>query len=151
MQVCHLLRVHTEWQLPLYGVHSIMMEKLAQAGRVGCARPPLFTSFTITYKVAVYAPAEWAETLSLFHLCQYMYSVVMPRTPQRNCAFMNSASVQRRYDMNGRSHRVHIFTRDETGLVCLPTQLERTPPIHRVATAAFWRTFSDEGKISLGW
>ncbi len=24
------------------------------------------------------------------------------------------------------SHRVHIFTRDETGLVCLPTQLERT-------------------------
>jgi hypothetical protein len=23
-------------------------------------------------------------------------------------------------------HRVHIFTRDETGLVCLPTQLERT-------------------------
>jgi hypothetical protein len=25
-----------------------------------------------------------------------------------------------------RHHRVHIFTRDETGLVCLPTQLERT-------------------------
>ncbi len=24
------------------------------------------------------------------------------------------------------NHRVHIFTRDETGLVCLPTQLERT-------------------------
>jgi hypothetical protein len=23
-------------------------------------------------------------------------------------------------------YRVHIFTRDETGLVCLPTQLERT-------------------------
>ncbi len=23
-------------------------------------------------------------------------------------------------------HRVHIFTRDETGLVCLPTQLEHT-------------------------
>jgi hypothetical protein len=23
-------------------------------------------------------------------------------------------------------HRVHIFTRDETGLVCLPIQLERT-------------------------
>jgi hypothetical protein len=27
---------------------------------------------------------------------------------------------------DGRYHRVHIFTRDETGLVCLPTQLERT-------------------------
>ncbi len=24
------------------------------------------------------------------------------------------------------NHRVHIFTRDETGLMCLPTQLERT-------------------------
>jgi hypothetical protein len=24
------------------------------------------------------------------------------------------------------SHRVHIFTRDEAGVVCLPTQLERT-------------------------
>ncbi len=26
----------------------------------------------------------------------------------------------------GAPHREHIFTRDETGLVCLPTQLERT-------------------------
>ncbi len=41
MQVSHLLRVHTEWQLPLHGVHSIMMEKLAQAsvGR-GCTPTP---------------------------------------------------------------------------------------------------------------
>ncbi len=23
--------------------------------------------------------------------------------------------------------------------------------VHRVATAAFWRTFSDEGKIGPGW
>jgi hypothetical protein len=29
--------------------------------------PPLIT-FTITSKVAVYAPAEWADTLTLFHL-----------------------------------------------------------------------------------
>jgi hypothetical protein len=28
--------------------------------------------------------------------------------------------------IGGQSHREHIFTRDETGLVCLPTQLERT-------------------------
>jgi hypothetical protein len=28
---------------------------------------PLIT-FTITSKVAVYAPAEWADTLTLFHL-----------------------------------------------------------------------------------
>jgi hypothetical protein len=25
-------------------------------------------AFTITSKVAVYAPAEWADTLTLFHL-----------------------------------------------------------------------------------
>jgi hypothetical protein len=29
--------------------------------RVGGARPPPFITFTITNKVAVYAPAEWAE------------------------------------------------------------------------------------------
>jgi hypothetical protein len=31
------------------------------------AHPP-FTLFTITYKVAVHAPAERADTLNLFHL-----------------------------------------------------------------------------------
>jgi hypothetical protein len=54
-----------------------MMEKLAQAGESGgwgTARPPSFTTVTITYKVAVYAPAEWADTLTLFHL-YHMYSV----------------------------------------------------------------------------
>ncbi len=46
--------------------------------RVGGARPPPpFITFTITSKVAVYAPAEWADTLTLLHLYQYMYSVVL--------------------------------------------------------------------------
>ncbi len=45
-----------------------MRVKLAQAGEGGGARTPPFTAFTITYKVAVYASAEWAETLTLFHL-----------------------------------------------------------------------------------
>ncbi len=44
--------------------------------KVGGARPPPFTTFTITSKVAVYAPAEWADTLTLFHLYQYKYSVL---------------------------------------------------------------------------
>jgi len=57
-------RVHTEWQFP----HSIMMEKLALAGEGGDVRPPPFALFTITYKVAVYAPAERADTLPVFHL-----------------------------------------------------------------------------------
>jgi|LakMenEpi03Aug12_release.lakeMendotaPanAssembly.Ray.scaffolds.fasta_scaffold1225457_1 hypothetical protein len=53
-------------QQSLSAVHSIQMEKLAKLVRVGGARPFPFTTFTITYKVAVYAPAEWADTL--FHL-----------------------------------------------------------------------------------
>ncbi len=36
--------------------------------RVRGACPPPFITFTITIKVAVYAPAEWADTLTLFHL-----------------------------------------------------------------------------------
>ncbi len=67
----------TELQ-PLHsGVHSVMRVKLALAGEGGGvhAHPPVIT-FTITSKVAVYAPAEWANTLTLFHLYQYMYSVV---------------------------------------------------------------------------
>ncbi len=34
----------------------------------GGARPPPFILFTISYKVAVYAPAERADTPALFHL-----------------------------------------------------------------------------------
>jgi hypothetical protein len=45
-----------------------MRVKLAQAGEGGGARSPAFITFTITSKVAVYAPAEWADTLTLFHL-----------------------------------------------------------------------------------
>ncbi len=44
--------------------------------RVGGARPPPLITFALTSKVAVYAPAEWADdTLTLFHLYQYMSSV----------------------------------------------------------------------------
>jgi hypothetical protein len=32
---------------------------------------------TIMYKVAVYAPAEKADTLPVFHLHPYMYSMVL--------------------------------------------------------------------------
>ncbi len=61
-------RVRTEWQLPIYGVHSIMMEKSALAGEGGGCTPTPFHSVTITYKVAVYAPAERADKPPLFHL-----------------------------------------------------------------------------------
>jgi hypothetical protein len=52
----------------LSGIHSIMRVKLAQAGEDGGARPPPFTTFTITSKVAMYAPAKWTDTVTLFHL-----------------------------------------------------------------------------------
>jgi hypothetical protein len=50
-------RVHTEWRLPISGVHPIMMEKSALAGEGGggCTPTP-FQPINITYKVAVYAP-----------------------------------------------------------------------------------------------
>jgi hypothetical protein len=59
---------YTEKQWLLSGVHFIMRVKLDQAGEVGGVRPPPFITFTIISKVAVYAPAEWADTLTLFHL-----------------------------------------------------------------------------------
>jgi hypothetical protein len=71
-----LLVQHTEWQWPLVGVHSIMMEKLAQAGEDGGARPTSFTLSTITYKVVVYTPAERAEPFSLFLFYPFGFSVV---------------------------------------------------------------------------
>jgi hypothetical protein len=56
-------RVHTEWQWPLSGLHSIMMEKSAQPVEGGGCTPTPFTLSTITNKVVMYAPAEKADTL----------------------------------------------------------------------------------------
>jgi hypothetical protein len=54
-------RVHTEWQRPLSGAHSIMMEKLAQAGVGGWCTTTYFhyIVFTITYNIAVYTPVHF--------------------------------------------------------------------------------------------
>ncbi len=48
--------------MPISDVNSIIMEKLALAGESGGARPPPFTLFTITYKVALYALPERADS-----------------------------------------------------------------------------------------
>jgi hypothetical protein len=45
-----------------------MRVKLVWAGEGGGCTPTPFITFTITSKVAVYAPAEWADTLTLFYL-----------------------------------------------------------------------------------
>ncbi len=42
----HRDRVHTEWQCPIFGLHSIMMEKSAQLVRVGgCTPTPFHSSY----------------------------------------------------------------------------------------------------------
>ncbi len=67
-------------------VRSTTMEKAVLAGETGIAHhcPSPFTLFTITYKVAVYAPAERADTLSVFYLYSIgMYSVVLIVTHQK--------------------------------------------------------------------
>ncbi len=53
-----------------------MIEKLAQAGEGGgCTHTPFHYSYHQVYKVAVYAQAEQADTLPLFHLfLNYVYS-----------------------------------------------------------------------------
>ncbi len=66
---------YTELQLLLSGVHSVMRVKSVLAGEGGGCTPIPSLTFTLTSKVAVYAPAEWADTLTLFHLYQYMYFV----------------------------------------------------------------------------
>jgi hypothetical protein len=52
-----------------------MMEKSALAVEDQGCTPTVFhsTVFTITYKLAVYSPAERANTLPLFHLYPYMH------------------------------------------------------------------------------
>jgi hypothetical protein len=64
---------YTELQRLLSGVHSVMRVKLALAGEGEGCTPTPFITFSITSKVAVYAPAEWADTLtpvsSLVKIC----------------------------------------------------------------------------------
>jgi hypothetical protein len=62
-----------EWQRPLSGVHSIMMEKLAQAGVCGGVHAhPLSLYLPSRTKLQFYAVAERADTLPLFHLYPYV-------------------------------------------------------------------------------
>jgi hypothetical protein len=58
-------------------LHPTMMEKSTLAGEGGGCTPIPFQPITIPFKIAVYfAPAEWADTLALFHLYQYLYSTL---------------------------------------------------------------------------
>ncbi len=85
----------------------------------GDARPTPFTTFTITYKVAVYStlqpPGEWADTdrKKANHFLQCTLLTPAPPPPQEGHSekFSNT--------------KEHIYIgRDEIGGVYLPTQLE---------------------------
>ncbi len=61
------LRVHNEWQWPLSDVHSIMMEKLAQAGVAGGeSRPPLTISnisYTLQLRGQIHSPCFYSTPI----------------------------------------------------------------------------------------
>jgi hypothetical protein len=62
-------------------VHRV--RTIAQAGEGGVARPPPFTIFTVTYKVAVYDPTKRADTLPVFHLYPYVLCASIQHGPLR--------------------------------------------------------------------
>ncbi len=66
---------YTEWQGHFLTYIPSLMEKLALAGEGWGLHAHPFSISTITYKVVVYALAERADTLPLFLLYLYMYSV----------------------------------------------------------------------------
>jgi hypothetical protein len=63
---------YTKLQPLLSGVHSVMRVKSVLHAH------PLSLYLPSPVKLHCYAPAEWADTLTLFHFYQYMYSVVHP-------------------------------------------------------------------------
>jgi hypothetical protein len=66
---------YAEWQWPFSGVHSIVMEKLAQAGKGWGGRPPFYT-------------------LSLFLLYPFMYSVLKhPWQSERDSGDMSMSNL----------------------------------------------------------
>jgi hypothetical protein len=102
-----------------------MMEKLAQPGEGGGARPHPFTTSTITDKVVVYAPAEKADaqctppisTLSLCVLCDLVplsrvemkmfYSLLLRK--RKNCCEYDKhfrSSLARNFDFANARHFV---------------------------------------------
>jgi hypothetical protein len=93
---------YTEWQCPISGVHSIMMEKLAQAGNGGRSTP---TPFHYIYhhvksggvrssSEGRYAPH--ISILSLYVLCLVMSTMLKRR--QNEASILASFSISKRDD-----------------------------------------------------
>jgi hypothetical protein len=81
-QMCTVLPTeYTEWKRPLSSVHSILMEKSAQAGQGGgCTPTPLSPYLPLRTKFCSIRPS-WEgryRYTPLFLLYPYMYSVISP-------------------------------------------------------------------------
>jgi hypothetical protein len=57
-------------------------------------------------------------------------TIPLTQSPQQCAMCMHAFKIKNFVDC-GADHRVHIFTRDETGSEYLPTQLERTLQLYR--------------------
>jgi hypothetical protein len=96
---------YTEWQWPLSGIHSIMMENVSQAGMVGGCTPPPFTISTITHNVVEYAPAERADTPP-----PYFYStLVCTLWAEATVWLMFCPYIGLCFHMSTVKHRIHAF------------------------------------------
>jgi hypothetical protein len=65
--VCVYHKVHTEWQLPLSGVHSIMMEKLARPGEGGKCTLPLPLYLPSRAKLRCMTKLRWQIHSPYYH------------------------------------------------------------------------------------
>ncbi len=72
-------RIHTEWQRPLSGVHSVMMVKSAQPGEGGECTPSPCHSIYHHEQFVVYPPAE-REIHSPISPLPLLYSLANPNT-----------------------------------------------------------------------
>ncbi len=99
-------RVHTEWQWPLFGVHSILMEKLAQAAWCGwrCTPIPFHYIYHHMQSCGICSSWEGRYTTPISTLYPYLYSVVytvlftatIDAEIEIVCPFRNGAMIKKR-------------------------------------------------------
>ncbi len=121
-------RRHTEWQWPLSGVYSIHDGKSSPSWwgwRGGCTPSPF-----------QYLPLERADTLPLFLLYPYMYSVEQTVSEIKKIEYFIS-------QLRGTGDIILAGGRARCGV--------KSQSTHREAMATFWRTFHHDGKINPSW
>ncbi len=119
---CHLLtmtwyhRVHIEWQLPLFGVHAIMMEKSAQPGENGgCTPTPFHSIYNQVQSFSVRSSWEGRCTPPSSTITLYMYYVhtwySRATHVLRHPLYLRSCTLQKKQKWRdqGESHRDVVY------------------------------------------